>query len=73
MAFLLHHITMLILPTVIGSVLFAYHVYLAYLNYDDDLDPITNYQKQIDTPWNLIYALFGIVWNSIYVESWKRK
>ena len=55
MTFLLHHIGMLIIPTIVGLILFGYHMYLTYQNYDESIGPIDSYQLVIDTPYNLLY------------------
>jgi len=43
MTFLLHHIGMLIIPTIVGLILFSYHIYLTVINYDSDIGPIDSY------------------------------
>ena len=73
LTFLLHHIAMLIVPTILGCLLFAYQVYSSVQNYNEEKGWLQTYFTEADTHYNLIYQLFVAVWCSFYVESWKRK
>lgn len=77
-AFLIHHISMLFIPSFFGLFLWGYHFYLAS-QYEPDVEAgeatgfITNYFNILDTKWNYPYLVMLACWSTIYIESWKRK
>jgi hypothetical protein len=76
-AFLIHHISMLIIPAFFGLILWVYHIYLAtqYVpqEKDEQGDFFNNYFAILDTPYNYPFLVLLAVWITIYIESWKRK
>ena len=83
--FLIHHISMLIIPAFFGIILWSYHIYLAtqhvpkeVVGEDDEEEPqatgfITSYFAILDTPLNYVFLVILAIWITIYIESWKRK
>ena len=72
-AFFFHHIGWLIIPAVVGTILFVYHIYLGVRYRDDGENIFMSYLRNIDTPINFFYIVFISFWSTFYVESWKRK
>lgn len=72
-AFLVHHIGWLIVPSVFGSMMFAYHVYMGFERQEEGQGIVTSVLEHVDTQWNYLYVLLVSIWSTIYVESWKRK
>ncbi len=75
--FLIHHISMLVIPSIFGLMLWAYHFKLAG-EWEPDEEGAANsfldaYFGVLDTVWNYPYLLMLAVWSTIYIESWKRK
>lgn len=71
--FLVHHIAWLLVPSVLGTILFAYQVYLGIVTKTEDEDYLTAHLRASDSAWNYAYVVFMFLWSSIYFESWKRK
>lgn len=73
LAFLYHHVGWLIVPSIVGSVLFVYQVVIGILYQEPELTTFESYLKLVDTPFNYAYIIFIALWSTFYVESWKRK
>ena len=56
---------MLVIPTVVGIVLFAYQL--------TKFIETGSLMNSIDTPWNAVYGIFLSLWGSIFAESWMKK
>ena len=39
----------------------------------DEIKSLTDFTNAFNTPWNLFYAIFVMLWTTIFTESWKRK
>ena len=72
-AFFFHHIGWLILPALVGTALFFYHIFLGVRYREDGENYFMSYLRNVDTPINFIYIIFISFWSTFYVESWKRK
>ena len=75
-SFLIHHISMLIIPAFFGLILWIYHLYLATQyepKEDEDNSFVSNYFAILDTPMNYPFLVLLALWITIYIESWKRK
>ena len=72
-AFSFHHIGWLILPAIVGTALFFYHIYLGVRYREDGENYFMSYLRNVDTPINFFYIVFISFWSTFYVESWKRK
>ena len=73
LAFVLHHMAWLIPLSILGSLLFGYHIILGILDYESGQLWIEAYLKGVDTVWNYAFLFVIAIWSTLYVESWKRK
>ena len=75
-AFLIHHISLLIIPAFFGLILWIYHLYLASKyepKENESADFAARYFAILDTPLNYPFLVLLALWITIYIESWKRK
>ena len=67
-AWLVHYTGMLIIPSIIGIILFIVQIYNGMT--DTELEVWTD---AFNSPLNSIYAVCVVLWTTYFVESWKRK
>ena len=59
--------------TILGSVLFVWHLINAFLNYESGQLWMESYLASVDTTWNYAFLFVTAIWSTLYAESWKRK
>ena len=69
-AWLVHYTGMLILPSIVGIIIFIAQIVTAYTSREDEID---TFLDAFNSPLNSFYAIFVILWTTYFVESWKRK
>ena len=67
-AWLVHYTGMLLIPSIVGIIIFVIQIYQAFMK--DDLE---DWSDAFNTPMNSFYAIFVVLWTTYFVESWKRK
>lgn len=74
-AFMIHHISYLLIPAIFGLVLFAYQIQrgLSLAEESGFNGFLQSYFKNLDTAWNYPFLFVLAVWSTLYIESWKRK
>ena len=84
-AWLVHYTGMLILPSIVGVIIFIVQIYRFYstdakdevtttINADGEEEEISATPLDaLNTPLNAFYAIFVVLWTTYFVESWKRK
>jgi len=75
--FLIHHISLLLIPSFFGIILWGYHIYLT-VQYEAPPEAASasfadSYFAILDTRMNYPYLFILAIWSTIYIESWKRK
>ena len=73
MAFMFHHLGWLILPGIVGTALFLFHIYNGIKFKEEGDTVLESYSNAVDSPWNYLYIIFITLWSTAYLESWKRK
>ena len=63
--YFMHYQGQLILPSILGILLFSYQMYW--------YATVKNMQLALDTSMNGVYGVFLAIWASVFVESWKDK
>jgi hypothetical protein len=64
-AFLIHYEAWLIVPSILGIMLFFYQL--------DRFRISGEFKESLDSPLNGLYGVFIAIWATAFVESWTRK
>ena len=72
-AWLVHYTGMLLWPAIIGVVIFIVQIVIMVTKETPEGEEKPAWTAAFNTPINAIYAVFVLLWTTLFVESWKRK
>ena len=72
-AWLVHYTGMLLWPAIIGVIIFVIQVVKMVTTETPEGEDPPAWTETFNTPVNAIYAVFVLLWTTLFVESWKRK